>query len=125
MLIVHPALSDCCSRAEHLGGDNTNVLWIVFSSGADKYFLASVYLPDNRLLREADEVARQLLRDIDQIPESAFIVLLVDFNFDPFTSKGANKAAAKLLTSHRRLALIPRPHAECFTRPVKRSHIDT
>ena len=89
-----------------LGGGNPNILWITLTIGDAAYFVASVYLPDNSKDKEADEVAEQLINDIGDIPGEAFIIIMGDWNYDPFRAKGKNKDAFKKIMSHPRMALV-------------------
>ena len=73
---IHPDRGEGTERASHLGGGNPNILWIVTSHGNSDTFAAGVYWPDNRKLKEADEVRRQLQDDIDKIPLDAHIIIL-------------------------------------------------
>jgi exonuclease III len=72
------------------------------------YFVASVYLPDNSINKEADEVVRQLFGDIEAVPDGAHVIVMGDWNFDPFKVKGKNKDAFKKMMTHPRLALVHR-----------------
>ena len=111
-------------RATHLGGGNPNILWIETAGKKSTTFVCGAYFPDNRKTKEADEVARQLLDDADQIPKEHHIIILTDSNFDPFQNKGSNRAAIRRLMSHPRLELVKRPNNQCYTRPEKKTHID-
>ena len=124
MLVVHPALASAALSASGLGGENPNILWISLDIGDATYFVASVYLPDNTKNKEADEVAEQLFNDIGDIPGEALIIIMGDWNYDPFSEKGENKAACRKLMTHPRLALVHRGSPSNCTRPAASTHID-
>ena len=86
--------------------------------------MASVYLPDNRREKEADEVVRQLFQDISPMEPGAQIIIMGDWNFDPFIDKGSNKAAFTKMMSHPRMALVRRTSPTDWTRPASKTHID-
>jgi hypothetical protein len=88
------------------------------------YFVASVYLPDNRKHKEADEVVNQLFEDMESIAAEALIIIMGDWNFDPFIDKGSNKAAFTKMMSHPRMALVRRTSPTDWTRPASKTHID-
>jgi hypothetical protein len=69
----HPA-------GNRLGGDNPNILWVRLEIDTTIYFIASVYLPDNRREKEADEVVRQLFQDISPMESFAQIIIMGDWN---------------------------------------------
>ena len=124
MIVVHPTLESAAQNALGLGGGNPNILWITLTIGDAAYFVASVYLPDNSKDKEADEVAEQLINDIGDIPGEAFIIIMGDWNYDPFKAKGKNKDAFKKIMSHPRMALVHRSSPLDYTRPAASSHID-
>ena len=126
MLVVHPALASAALSASGLGGGggNPNILWITLDIGDATYFVASVYLPDNTKNKEADEVAEQLFNDIGDIPGEALIIIMGDWNYDPFKAKGKNKDAFKKMMTHPRMVLVHRSSPLDFTRPAASSHID-
>ena len=72
MIIAHPSIAGNPQLATDLGGDNPNILWVRLEIDTTIYFIASVYLPDNRREKEADEVVRQLLQDISPMEPGAF-----------------------------------------------------
>ena len=123
MLIVHPLLEKA-ARESGLGGSNPNILWIKLDVGGLDYFVASIYMPDNSRNKEADDVAAQIFSDIDTMPDRAIIILLGDWNFDPFEDKGRNKTAFRKMLTHPRLELVRRTKPTDWTRPASRSHID-
>ena len=92
MIMVHPALERSAQRAAELGGGNPNILWVALDFEDAAYFVASVYLPDNSKNKEADEVVRQLFDDIAAVPDGAHVIVMGDWNFDPFKVKGKNNA---------------------------------
>jgi hypothetical protein len=59
-----------------------------------------------------------------RIAERAVIILLGDWNVDPFEDKGRNKTAFRKMLTHPRLELVRRPKPTDWTRPASRSHID-
>ena len=124
MIVVNPTLESAAQNALGLGGGNPNILWITLTIGDAAYFVASVYLPDNSKDKEADEVAEQLINDIGDIPGEAFIIIMGDWNYDPFKAKGKNKDAFKKIMSHPRMALVHRSSPLDYTRPAASSHID-
>jgi hypothetical protein len=83
-------------------------LWITLGIGDAVYFVASVYLLDNTKNKEADETAEQLVNDIGDIPAEALIIIMGDWNYDPFKAKGKNKDAFKKMMTHPRMALVHR-----------------
>ena len=97
MMIINPALQNSARFASKLGGINPNILWISLDLEGPAYFVASVYLPDNSKNREADEVVRQLFADIEAVPSEAHIIIMGDWNYDPFSVKGKNKHAFKTI----------------------------
>ena len=123
MIIVNPTLEEATRSAPELGGDNPNILWVKLDIGS-AYFVASIYLPDNSKNKEADEVVRQLFADIDAIPAEAHIIIMGDWNYDPFRERGKNKAACRKLMTHPRLILIRRGSPSDYTRPAANTHID-
>jgi hypothetical protein len=124
MLVVHPSLEKAARSAPELGGDNPNILWVQLDIGDASYFAASIYLPDNSKSNEADEVVKQLLADIEAIPREARVIIMGDWNYDPFSEKGKNKVACKKLMIHPRLALLRRSSSSDCTRPAASTHID-
>jgi len=124
MVIVHPALERSAQCATELGGGNPNILWVALDFDDAVYFVASVYLPDNTKHKEADEVVRQLFLDIADIPDGAHVIIMGDWNFDPFRAKGKNKDAFKTMMTHPRMALLQRRDPLDCTRPAANSHID-
>ena len=88
------------------------------------YFVASVYLPDNSKNKEADEVVRQLFDDIAAVPDGAHVIVMGDWNFDPFKVKGTNKCAFMTMMSHPRMTLLLRNDPLDCTRPAANTHID-
>ena len=93
-------------------------------TSATPYFVASVHLPDNTKNKEADEVVRQLFLDIAAIPDGAHVIIMGDWNFDPFRVKGKNKDAFKTMMTHPRMALLQRSDPLDCTRPAANTHID-
>ena len=124
MIIVHPFLEKETRLAGDLGGLNPNILWIRIDMEEGTYFVASVYLPDNRKHKEADEVINQLFEDMESIAAEALIIIMGDWNFDPFIDKGSNKAAFTKMMSHPRMALVRRTSPTEWTRPASKTHID-
>jgi hypothetical protein len=124
MIIVHPFLEKETRLAGDLGGLNPNILWVRIDMEEGTYFVASVYLPDNRKHKEADEVVNQLFEDMESIAAEALIIIMGDWNFDPFIGKGSNKAAFTKMMSHPRMALVRRTSPTDWTRPASKTHID-
>ena len=115
LISVHPDFAGVTKSAPHLGGGNPNILWIVTTQDGIETFAAGIYWPDNRKKKEADAAARHLLEDIDSIPLGTHIIILGDFNADPFTGRGPNKWALSTLLTNKRLTLIKRPDNTRFT----------
>jgi exonuclease III len=124
MMIINPALQHSARLASKLGGINPNILWISLNLEGPAYFVASVYLPDNSKNREADEVVRQLFADIEAVPCDAHIIIMGDWNYDPFSVKGKNKHAFKTMMAHPRMALLHRNSPLDHTRPAANTHVD-
>ena len=124
MIIAHPSIAGNTQLATDLGGDNPNILWVRLEIDTTIYFIASVYLPDNRREKEADEVVRQLLQDISPMEPGAQIIIMGDWNYDPFIDKGSNKAAFLKMGSHPRMVLVRRNRPTEWTRPASKTHID-
>ena len=124
MIMVHPALERSAQCAAELGGGNPNILWVTLDFEDAAYFVASVYLPDNSKNKEADEVVRQLFDDIEAVPVGAHVIILGDWNYDPFKVKGKNKGAFTTMMSHPRMILLLRNDPLECTRPAANSHID-
>ena len=80
LLSVDPDTAVITELASNLGGGNPNILWVVTDDGGLLTYTAGVYWPDNTRGKEADAAARQLLEDIDIIPQSAHIIILGDLN---------------------------------------------
>ena len=124
MMVVHPALEMATQLAPGLGLLNPNVIWLQADLGGVIHYVASVYFPDNRKDKEADLTAKRILEDIEAIPKEAPIIIMGDWNYDPFEDKGQNKTAFRLVHSHPRLYLVRRSDRQNWTRPASRSHID-
>ena len=99
MLVVHPALEMATQLAPGLGLLNPNVIWLQADLGGVIYYVASVYFPDIRKDKEADLTAKRILEDIEAIPKEAPIIIMGDWNYDPFEDKGQNKIAFRLVHS--------------------------
>ena len=69
-------------------------------------------------------MVRQLFSDIEAIPNEANIIIMGDWNYDPFREKGKNKTACRKLMTHPRLALLRRGSSSDYTRPAANTHID-
>ena len=54
----------------------------------------------------------------------AQIIIMGDWNYDPFIDKGSNKAAFTKMMSHPRMALVRRTSPTDWTRPASKTHID-
>ena len=124
MIIVHPDMERAAQCAIELGGGNPNILWVVLEAEDATYFVASVYLPDNSKNKEADEVVRQLFEDIAAVPVGAHVIIMGDWNFDPYTVKGKNKGAFTAMMSHPRMTLLLRNDPLGCTRPAANTYID-
>lgn len=128
LLSIAPEAAEITRLARNLGGGNPNIAWVVTEDAGALTFTAGIYWPDNNRGKQADNAAQQLLEDVDNIPSTAHIVILGDFNYDPFERRGSNKAAMQLLLTCRRLSLVERSSDDCFTYfpppPARKSHID-
>ena len=122
--VVHPdyAAVTVDLTNEMPSGTHPNILWIRTPLGNVDWYAATVYLPNDT--KETRETIKTLMLDIDQIPVGSNIIILGDMNGDPFQRKGTNKSILPLLFSDPRLALVPRPNDQSFSRPASRSHLD-
>lgn len=124
MWVIRPDYSPLASAMTSTTMDpDPNLFWLKVNLANDQEWnIVCVYLPNEK--RDAKATVSNLLRDIRSLPEDSFIVILGDMNADPFTKRGVNVAALRLLTSAPQLELLVRPSPDKCTRPKTQRHID-
>lgn len=101
--------------------------WLKVSLDHRELYACNIYLPcpnsfEDR--RDAEQTVHCLLEHIRLLPIGANVILLGDWNADPFTKKGGNHKLFKHLLKSTSLLLVQRPSKYFFTRPRSKTHID-
>ena len=124
--IIHPSWEHLVSIPEIEDDRCTHVQWITIEINDGWLYVGNVYLPNHSTETDkqlAHTIVQKLVRDCQQIPMHAPVLLMGDWNADIEKNHGDNQTLVKTLIAQTHLSLV-QTCASGFTRPQSGYHID-